>query len=77
MYGIKISLKKRDKYFSSSEKISLFKFSPYKIVMVILILHNNVVCKNSLYFENLLQKNWILLALQNNPYKMLIWTKSE
>ena len=44
--------------------------------MVILVLHNIVVCKNCPYFENFLQK-MDTLVLQNNPCKMQIGTKSE
>jgi len=51
-------------------------FSPYEILMVILVLHNIVVCKNNPYFENFLQKR-DFLVLQNSPFKMQIGTKSE
>jgi len=33
-----------------------FKFTPYKILMVIVVLDNIIVCKNSPYFKNILQK---------------------
>ena len=39
-----------------STKSQVFKFNLYKILMVILVLHNLVVCKNNPYFENFLQK---------------------
>jgi hypothetical protein len=42
--------------FLVSTKSQIFKFSLYKILMVILVLHNIVACKNSPYFENVLQK---------------------
>jgi len=35
----------------------VFKLSPYEILMVILVLQNILVCKNSPYFENFIQKN--------------------
>jgi len=37
-------------------KSQVFKFSPYKILIVILVLHNLVVCQNSPNFENFLTK---------------------
>ena len=42
--------------------------------MVILVLHDLVVCKNSPCFENFLPN---MDMLQNSPYKMQIRTKSE
>ena len=42
--------------FLVSTKSWVFKFSPYEIFMVILVLPNILVCKNSPYFENFLQK---------------------
>jgi hypothetical protein len=51
----------------------IFKVSPYEILMVILVLQNILVCKNSLYFENILQKldNLVLqniLVCKNSLY---------
>jgi len=37
--------------FLISIKSRVFKFSPYKILLVILVFYNIVVCKNSLYFK--------------------------
>jgi len=50
-------------------KSRVFRFSPNKILIVILVIENIIVSKNSPYFEIILQK-MILLVLQNNPYKM-------
>jgi len=36
-------------------KSRVFKFSLYKILMVILVLQNIEICNNNPYFENLLQ----------------------
>lgn len=40
-------------------KSRVLKFSPYKILMVILVLQNIVVCNNSPYFENFTKMNTI------------------
>jgi len=37
-------------------KSGVFKFNPYKILIVILVLYNIKVCKNNPYFKNFLQK---------------------
>jgi len=37
-------------------KSQIFKFSPFKILIVILVLNNIVICKNSPYFENFFQE---------------------
>jgi len=51
-------------------------FSPYKILMVILVLHNIIVCKNVSILKYLYKK-WRAMHLQNSPYKIKIGTKSE
>ena len=42
--------------FLTPTKSRVFKFSPYKILKVILVFHNIIVCKNNFYFKNFLQK---------------------
>ena len=42
--------------FLTPTKSRVFKFSPYKILIVILVLHNIKFCKNIPCFENFLQK---------------------
>ena len=50
-------------------KSQVFKFSPYKFLMVILVLRNIVVCK-IVFILKTFYKKWKLLVLQNNPCKM-------